>query len=106
MKQFSEYLKQHRAKAGLTMRGLADKLGISVSFISDMEKGNRLPSAWLAEAITKAFGMSEAEAVHMYDLLAEEKGGVPDDIIRMLLANKERYGEIREYLRRKKEAAK
>lgn len=40
---FGENLRRHRKAAGLSLRELATKLGISPAYLSDIERGNRAP---------------------------------------------------------------
>lgn len=39
-----DWLRYHRLRAGLSMRGAAKKLGISASHVHDIEAGKRFPS--------------------------------------------------------------
>lgn len=48
MKHLQKYLKTHKATA------LAEAVGISPSYLSDMKKGNRVPSLRVAFAIEEA----------------------------------------------------
>ena len=48
MEKLTEYLKTHKGKA------LAESVGISASYLSDMKKGNRVPSLVVAFRIEDA----------------------------------------------------
>jgi DNA-binding transcriptional regulator YdaS (Cro superfamily) len=48
MEHLKAYLKTHKAKA------LAEAIGVSPSYLSDMKKGNRVPSLRVAFAIEDA----------------------------------------------------
>jgi transcriptional regulator with XRE-family HTH domain len=50
MEQLSQYLKTRKAKE------LAEQIGISASFLSDMKKGNRTPGLKVAFALEDATG--------------------------------------------------
>jgi transcriptional regulator with XRE-family HTH domain len=53
---FSAELKAHRAARGWTQVELGSKIGFSDSFVSDVERGERLPSADFAAACDREFG--------------------------------------------------
>lgn len=46
-------LRRHRIEAGETLAEAADKLGVSVSHLSDLERGESRPSVKLAEKLAK-----------------------------------------------------
>ena len=41
--KFGELLRKERSRAGMSMGDLARKLGVSVPYVSDVERGNRAP---------------------------------------------------------------
>ncbi len=45
------------ANGGMTQYQLADKSGVSRSFISDIERGRRVPRRLAAEALARALGV-------------------------------------------------
>jgi transcriptional regulator with XRE-family HTH domain len=57
--RFGEKLKWLRGKRGLSLRALADELeGVSYSYISLVENGERQPNAELIFKVSKLFGVS------------------------------------------------
>jgi transcriptional regulator with XRE-family HTH domain len=59
MRRFGEKLRALRLKRGLTMRALADVLGLkSHGFIGDLESGRKHPSLELAVTLADYFGVS------------------------------------------------
>ena len=48
----------------MTQRDLAKALGVSVSTVSDWEKGNRNPSVEKLTELAGVFGMTETELLH------------------------------------------
>lgn len=53
-KSFGSFIKYRRQRLGLTQRQLADQLGLkSAAFLSDIESGNRHPSASLFPALAR-----------------------------------------------------
>lgn len=59
MQRFGEKLRTLRKQHNLTMRELADKLGLSThGYIGDLESGRRQPSLELAVKIADFFGVT------------------------------------------------
>jgi transcriptional regulator with XRE-family HTH domain len=55
---FMENLRRMRLKRGLTQQDLAAKADRSLSFVSEVERGNREPSFESIEAFAAALGVS------------------------------------------------
>ncbi len=80
----------------LTQKDVADQLGISLTLLSDIEKGRRNPfNDEKIEAFCKYPGLTEDDRSRMYDLAARETGGVPSDIDETLM-----YTDIGDMARR------
>lgn len=60
---FGEWLKQQRQARGLTLRELADQLGVKHPYVSQIENGMAMPSEELARKIAAIFGADEEEVV-------------------------------------------
>ncbi len=58
---FGERLRARRAAAALTQAALAERAGLDVSYVSQMERGLRDPSLSSIEALAGALGLSLAE---------------------------------------------
>lgn len=56
---FGSYLRQKRDSAGLTIKEVAERLGFSSSYISQLEKGVRVPSPKQLSALAQAYGVTE-----------------------------------------------
>lgn len=81
--RFGEFIKAKRLADSreLTQKDVADKLGISLTLLSDIEKGRRKPfDSAKIEAFCDFLGLSESDRSRMYDLAARETGEVPSDI--------------------------
>lgn len=81
--RFGEFIKAKRLADSreLTQKDVADKLGISLTLLSDIEKGRRKPfDSAKIEAFCDSLGLSESDRSRMYDLAARETGEVPSDI--------------------------
>ncbi|MGM9813961.1 MAG: helix-turn-helix domain-containing protein [Candidatus Enteromonas sp.] len=96
---FGKFLNQKRAAAKITVRGFAQKVGISPSFLCDLESGNRAFPAKskknpnLMDKMIEALGLNE-EDTKRFKEYAEES---------MLMGNR-LPDEISEYLRKVPEA--
>jgi transcriptional regulator with XRE-family HTH domain len=59
MQRFGEKFRTLRRRHGLTMRDLADRLGLAThGYVGDLESGRRQPSLELALKIADIFGVS------------------------------------------------
>ena len=107
-KTFGEYLRELRAKADLSLREVASKIGVSAAFLSDVELGRRFPSedtlALLAkelkvtvdelrkydfrdeaESIKKMMFADPATGLAFRTIAEKIKGGLsPDEILKKL----------------------
>ena len=80
--RFGEFIKAKRLADSreLTQKDVAEKLGISLTLLSDIEKGRRKPfDSAKIEAFCDFLGLSEFDRSRMYDLAARETGEVPSD---------------------------
>ena len=62
-KQRSLFLREWRARAGLTMNELAEKADTTAAYISRVETGHTNPSLSFLEACAKAMGITVADLV-------------------------------------------
>ena len=75
------YLKTLRTEREITLKTMSEVLGISLSFLSDVEQNRRKPfdSDKLGKIAAYMHLDDDAKAL-LYDLAAKEKGTIPDDI--------------------------
>ena len=59
--RFAGNVKRLRAKKKLSQKALADKVGISVSYVSMLERGQRSPPLETIEKMAKALSVSPAQ---------------------------------------------
>ncbi|WP_185973860.1 helix-turn-helix domain-containing protein [Brevibacillus sp. LEMMJ03] len=59
--EFGQYLRSLRKKRGLTIRQLEDVSGVSNSYISQIEKGEKLPSPDILRKLHEHLGVSHGE---------------------------------------------
>jgi len=50
--QGATVIKRARAELGLTLKQVADRAGVSITYVSDMERGRRDPAARVLEALS------------------------------------------------------
>ena len=81
--RFGEFIKARRLAdpRELTQKDVADRLGISLTLLSDIEKGRRKPfDGDKIEEFCSFLELPEADKSRIYDLAARETGEVPLDI--------------------------
>jgi transcriptional regulator with XRE-family HTH domain len=60
LSRFAGNVRRLRAKKKLSQKALADKVGISVSYVSMLERGQRSPPLETVERMAKALGVAPA----------------------------------------------
>ena len=65
----AEQLKSRRKKAGLSQEVFADKTGIALSLVRDIERKKANPTLLTLEKIAKYFGVSIAELLDEDDII-------------------------------------
>ena len=81
--RFGDFIKRKRMSdpRELTLSDMAKELGISVSFLSDIENRRRRPfDAEKMEIFAQFLDLTDEETARMYDLASYENGEVPYDI--------------------------
>ena len=95
--KFGDLVKKYRGERSLKVLG--DELGISAAYISDIEKGNRLPSKNIVDKLVKCFNLQSKEKDAFYDLVAQESPNqykVSNDIAEYIIKNE----LLREFIRK------
>lgn len=73
MEEFGALIKAHRTKSRMSMRNLAEAVGISAPFLCDIESGKRKPpAATVMESMVDVFNLSETETKKLYDAYLRE----------------------------------
>jgi transcriptional regulator with XRE-family HTH domain len=57
LERFATNVRKFRAKKKLSQKALADRMGISVSYVSMLERGQRSPPLETIEKVAKALGV-------------------------------------------------
>ncbi len=85
---FANNLKTRRKKAGLTQMALAEQIGVSTSFITEIETNRKAPSFQTIEKIAGALGVPAWTLFCEYsDNLRTNLSG-SSDMIKLILKNK------------------
>lgn len=78
---FGEFLQRKREEKEITLRRMADKLGFSAPFLSDVEKGRRNPPDLAKlEQIADILSMSVEDKETMFDLAGKKRDSVAPDL--------------------------
>ena len=80
---FGQFIKSKRTRdpRELTLKDISEKLGISLSMLSDIEQGRRKPfDSDKIELFSDFLDLSSEDKALMYDLAARAKNEVPSDI--------------------------
>jgi transcriptional regulator with XRE-family HTH domain len=85
---FGEYIRRQRELQELTMRQLADLVGISNPYLSQIERGLREPSERVLEAIADNLEMS-AEALKRQRRHSPEPAGEEPAVVAAIRADKD-----------------
>lgn len=81
--RYGQFLRSKRVGDGreLTLKDIAEELGVSVSFVSDVEQGRRKPYDEVkTQKLIEFLKLSEEEVALMYDLAAKENSKIPRDL--------------------------
>ena len=78
--EFGKILKIIRINSGDTAKNMADKLGISVPYLSAIENGRRDIPTVLPDKLIKAYNLSEKEQQKIRDAVVTSKDKVKIDL--------------------------
>lgn len=95
---FGEYVKSKRIKRNITQTKAAIKFGISLSYLSGIERGLRpAPADDVVDKMADVLELNRKERYRLYDLAAESKQppALADDLVTYIY----RYPMIRDMLR-------
>ena len=85
---FGRFLQQKREERKITLRKMAELLGFSAPFLSDVEKDRRNPPDFEKMAqIAEILELSILERETMYDLAGKKRGSVPPDLPEYIMSH-------------------
>ncbi|GHT55174.1 hypothetical protein AGMMS50233_04670 [Endomicrobiia bacterium] len=87
---FGNYLKELRAKKSFTLRGFATKIGMTPSYLSDIEQGKRnAPTKDFLDKMIKELNQKDLDVNTFYDLAKEGKAvPIAEDVKEIITGNK------------------
>lgn len=79
--EFGAFIARKRLEKDIKLRPIADQLGVSVTYLSDIIKGRRNPPDIEGlEILAKVLDLSEEEREEMLDLAGKERNQVSPDL--------------------------
>ena len=81
--RYGQFLRSKRIadRRELTLKDIAEELGVSVSFVSDVEQGRRKPyDEEKTQKLITFLDLTEEDVALMYDLVARENSRIPRDL--------------------------
>ncbi|MBP7186273.1 MAG: helix-turn-helix transcriptional regulator [Ruminococcus sp.] len=84
-----QFISEQKRKMDLQSQELAEILGITVAYLSQIEHGKRkCPDLRLIQKMAEVFGLTAEETYVFYDLYAEASGRMSPDIAEYLRSHK------------------
>jgi transcriptional regulator with XRE-family HTH domain len=78
---FGDFLQKKRTERKITLRKLADQIGITAPYLTDIEKDRRNPPEMdKLEQIAKILMLSDEEKAVMFDLAGKRRNSVAPDL--------------------------
>lgn len=85
---FGKLIKEKRLKKNMTMKDVANRLDLSVSYLSDIEKGRRNPLELdKLQELSKILSLTQEEENQMMDLAGKERNEVSPDLSNYVVKN-------------------
>lgn len=78
LRAFGEFVRAQRRLAQVSQRNLAKMSGVSDSYLSQLERGNYMPSPQVVKALAQAFGLEPRQLYMMLGIMdADGEDGPP-----------------------------
>ena len=88
-KNFGQFISDLRISHSMRSQDLADCVGISRPYLSQLEHGVRVnPDPAVIMKISQALDLTDDEATELFDIYAEETGQLAPDIAEYIRSNK------------------
>ena len=102
--KFGDFVKDKRQKKGITLKTMAKRLGLSITYWRDIENNRRNPVINKIEAIIQLFNLPLEEQYLLNDLVGKARKEVPPDLAGYIMDAEVASG-IRTALREAKQKA-
>jgi len=86
-KTFGELIAQKRKNAGITVRGMAEKLDISPGYYGDIEHNRRVPPTETLPKFIEIFHLGDDEQILLFDLAGKARDEVSPDLPGYIMEN-------------------
>ncbi len=84
--EFGAYIAQKRVEKDVKLKPIAEQLGVSVTYLSDIIKGRRNPPDIDGlEALANALNLNEEDRDEMFDLAGRERKQVSPDLPKYIM---------------------
>ena len=80
LRAFGEFVRAQRRLAQVSQRNLARMSGVSDSYLSQLERGNYMPSPQVVRALAQAFGLEPKQLYTMLGFIDEDDAGGPPSV--------------------------
>lgn len=85
---FGDFLAAQRKEKGIIYRDIAEALGLSIVYVSDVEKGRRnVFERERLKTLALLLGLTDEERTLMYDLAGKQRGEVSPDLPEYIMEN-------------------
>ena len=86
---FGEFLKDKRKERGITVRAMAEKVGVTAGYYCDIESGRRTPiDLDLLDKTIEVLKLLETDTQTFYDLAGKARSAAPPDLTEYINENK------------------
>jgi transcriptional regulator with XRE-family HTH domain len=84
LRAFGEFVRAQRRLAQVSQRNLAKMSGVSDSYLSQLERGNYMPSPQVIKALAQAFGLEARQLYMMLGIMDEDGEGGPPSVVQAI----------------------
>lgn len=99
-KSLGKYISNKRSKFNVSSRQLAIKCNISPTYMNDIEKDKRVPTADILKKIGEQLGFDEYDMYKTFDLAAfNSNNKVPYDLVEYIMKNEDLRSCIRKKIK-------
>jgi len=86
---FGAFLKGKRKDRGITIRSMADNVGVAAGYYCDIESGRRSPiGICLLDKAIEVLKLTEADRQTLYDLAGKARSAAPPDLTQYINGSK------------------
>lgn len=92
--EFTIIAKKLRTNANLSLRQLAESIGVSTTYIHDLEKGNREPTETIINSFISFYQLDYDQQRLLYDSVANSSDSLPLDVTKFLKDNPDELMQV------------